>query len=79
MAHRPVQPHAGSDRQPSRQPSRSRRAATSSRICSTQLNKGGKKGKKGSANVAKKNNKKAKSPQYRIAVVKTEFDYELPV
>jgi Endonuclease/Exonuclease/phosphatase family len=43
-----------------------------------QLNKGGKKGKKGSASVAKKN-KKGKSPTYRIAVVKTEFDYELPV
>jgi hypothetical protein len=39
-----------------------------------QLNKGG---KKGSASAAKK--KKAKSPKYRIAVVKTEFDYELPV
>jgi Endonuclease/Exonuclease/phosphatase family len=42
----------------------------------TQLNKGGKKGKKGSAGVAKK---KGKGLQYKIAVVKTEFDYELPV
>jgi endonuclease/exonuclease/phosphatase family protein len=40
------------------------------------LNKGGKKGKKGAA-AAKK---KKKAPlQYRIAVVKTEFDFELPV
>ena len=42
----------------------------------TQLNKSGKKGKKGSASAAKK---KGKPLQYRIAVVKTEFDYELPV
>ena len=41
----------------------------------TQLNNGGKKGKKGSADAAKK----GKGPQYKIAVVKTEFDYELPV
>src|ERR1700754_1624618 len=40
------------------------------------LNKGGKKGKKGSA-AAKK--KKKPPLQYRIAVVKTEFDFELPV
>ncbi len=40
----------------------------------TQLNKKG-KGKKGSASAAKK---KGKSLQYRIAVVKPEFDYELP-
>jgi hypothetical protein len=39
------------------------------------LNKGGKKGKKGAAAAKKK-----KPPlQYRIAVVKTEFDFELPV
>jgi endonuclease/exonuclease/phosphatase family metal-dependent hydrolase len=42
----------------------------------TQLNKSGKKGKKGSASAAKK---KSKPLQYKIAVVKTEFDYELPV
>jgi hypothetical protein len=41
------------------------------------LNKGSKKGKKGTASAAKK--KKGKSPKYRIAVLKTEFDYELPV
>jgi endonuclease/exonuclease/phosphatase family metal-dependent hydrolase len=41
----------------------------------TQLNKGGKKGKKGAAS-AKKN---APPLRYRIAVVKTEFDAELPV
>lgn len=41
----------------------------------TQLNKGG-KGKKGSASAAKK---KSKSVQYRVAVVKPEFDFELPV
>jgi hypothetical protein len=40
----------------------------------TQLNKGGKKGKKGAANA-----KKAPPLRYRIAVVKNEFDYELPV
>jgi endonuclease/exonuclease/phosphatase family metal-dependent hydrolase len=48
----------------------------------TQLNKKGgkgkkgKKGKKGSASAAKK---KSNSLRYKIAVVKTEFDYELPV
>jgi hypothetical protein len=42
----------------------------------TQLNKSNKKGKKGSASTAKK---KSKPLQYKIAVVKTEFDYELPV
>jgi endonuclease/exonuclease/phosphatase family metal-dependent hydrolase len=42
----------------------------------TQLNKSSKKGKKGSAGAAKK---KASSTQYRIAVVKPEFDFELPV
>lgn len=42
----------------------------------TQLNKSGKKGKKGSASSAKK---KGKALQYRIAVVKPEFDFELPV
>jgi len=42
----------------------------------TQLNKGGKKGKKGAANAKKK---KAPPLRYRIAVVKTEFDFELPV
>lgn len=41
----------------------------------TQLNKGGKKGKKGAAN----SKKKAPPVRYRIAVVKNEFDYELPV
>ena len=41
----------------------------------TQLNKGGKKGKKGSASAAKKKS----SISYRIAVVKPEFDFELPV
>jgi Endonuclease/Exonuclease/phosphatase family. len=41
-----------------------------------QLNKGGKKGKKGSASAAKK---KGGSATYRIAVQKTEFDFELPV
>jgi hypothetical protein len=42
-----------------------------------QLNKpSGKKGKKGSASAAKK---KGSSATYRIAVVKTEFDFELPV
>ena len=41
-----------------------------------QLNKGGKKGKKGSASAAKKKNQPL---QDRVAVVKTEFDYELPV
>ena len=41
----------------------------------TQLNKGGKKGKKGAA-AAKK---KKKPLRYKIAVVKTEFDFELPV
>jgi endonuclease/exonuclease/phosphatase family protein len=41
----------------------------------TQLNQKGGKGKKGSAGAAKKGG----SAQYRIAVVKTEFDYELPV
>jgi hypothetical protein len=41
----------------------------------TQLNKSGKKGKKGSAAAAKKGS----STQYRIAVVKPEFDFELPV
>jgi Endonuclease/Exonuclease/phosphatase family len=41
-----------------------------------QLNQSGKKGKKGSASAAKK---KGKALQYKIAVVKTEFDYELPV
>ena len=41
----------------------------------TQLNAKS-KGKKGSASAAKE---KSKSLQYRIAVVKTEFDYELPV
>ncbi len=40
----------------------------------TQLNK--KSGKKGSASAAKK---QSKPLQYKIAVVKTEFDYELPV
>jgi hypothetical protein len=40
------------------------------------LNKGGKKGKKGAASAKKK---KAPPIRYRIAVVKTEFDYELPV
>jgi Endonuclease/Exonuclease/phosphatase family len=39
------------------------------------LNKSGKKGKKGAASA-----KKAKTPlRYRIAVVKNEFDFELPV
>jgi endonuclease/exonuclease/phosphatase family metal-dependent hydrolase len=42
----------------------------------TQLNKGSKKGKKGSASAAKK---KKSSISYRIAVVKPEFDFELPV
>ena len=42
----------------------------------SKLNKGGKKGKKGAA-AAKK--KKKPPLQYRIAVVKTEFDFELPV
>jgi hypothetical protein len=42
----------------------------------TKLNaKSGKKGKKGSASAAKKSS----SLQYRIAVVKPEFDFELPV
>jgi hypothetical protein len=41
----------------------------------TQLNKGS-KGKKGSAAAAKK---KSKAPQYKIAIVKPEFDFELPV
>ena len=41
----------------------------------TQLNKGGKKGKKGSASSAKKGG----TLRYRIAVQKTEFDFELPV
>ena len=41
----------------------------------TQLNKSGKKGKKGSASTAKKKS----SISYRIAVVKPEFDFELPV
>ena len=41
----------------------------------TQLNKGS-KGKKGSAAAAKK---KSKPLQYKIAVVKPEFDYELPI
>jgi hypothetical protein len=40
-----------------------------------QLNKGGKKGKKGAVSAKKK----APSLRYRIAVVKTEFDFELPV
>ncbi len=45
----------------------------------TQLNKGnGKKGKKGSASAAKKK-KKSGALKYRIAVQKTEFDFELPV
>jgi endonuclease/exonuclease/phosphatase family metal-dependent hydrolase len=38
------------------------------------LNKGGKKGKKGAAAAKKK-----KALRYRIAVVKTEFDFELPI
>jgi hypothetical protein len=43
----------------------------------TQLNKkSGQKGKKGSASAAKK---KSSSARYRIAVVKNEFDFELPV
>ena len=42
----------------------------------TQLNSKNGKGKKGSASAAKK---KSKSLRYRIAVVKTEFDYELPI
>lgn len=42
----------------------------------TQLNKTSGKGKKGSASAAKK---KSSSLQYRIAVVKPEFDFELPV
>jgi endonuclease/exonuclease/phosphatase family metal-dependent hydrolase len=41
----------------------------------TQLNKG-KKGKKGSASAAKK---KSSTLRYKIAVVKPEFDFELPV
>jgi endonuclease/exonuclease/phosphatase family metal-dependent hydrolase len=41
-----------------------------------QLNKGGKKGKKGAASAKKK---KAPPLRYRIAVQKTEFDFELPV
>ena len=41
-----------------------------------QLNKGGKKGKKGAASAKKK---KAPPLRYRIAVVKNEFDFELPV
>jgi hypothetical protein len=41
----------------------------------TQLNKGGNKGKKGAASAKKK----APPVRYRIAVVKTEFDFELPV
>jgi hypothetical protein len=41
----------------------------------TQLNKGGKKGKKAAASAKKK----APPLRYRIAVVKTEFDFELPV
>ena len=41
-----------------------------------QLNKGGKKGKKSAATAKKK---KAPPLRYRIAVVKTEFDQELPV
>lgn len=43
----------------------------------TQLNKGS-KGKKGSAAAAKKK-KKSKALQYKIAIVKPEFDFELPV
>ncbi len=39
------------------------------------LNKGGKKGKKGAASAKKK----APPVRYRIGVVKTEFDFELPV
>ena len=42
----------------------------------TQLNKGSKKGMKGSAAAAKK---KSKPLQYKIAIVKPEFDFELPV
>jgi endonuclease/exonuclease/phosphatase family metal-dependent hydrolase len=42
----------------------------------TQLNKGGKKGKKGTASAAKK---KSSTLRYKIAVVKPEFDFELPV
>jgi endonuclease/exonuclease/phosphatase family metal-dependent hydrolase len=42
----------------------------------TQLNKGGKKGKKGSASAAKK---KGSTLRYHVAVVKPEFDFELPV
>jgi endonuclease/exonuclease/phosphatase family metal-dependent hydrolase len=42
----------------------------------TQLNKKSGKGKKGSASAAKK---KSKPPQYKIAFVKPEFDFELPV
>lgn len=41
-----------------------------------QLNKGGKKGKKGAASAKKK---KAPAVRYRIAVVKNEFDFEMPV
>jgi endonuclease/exonuclease/phosphatase family metal-dependent hydrolase len=43
----------------------------------TQLNK--KSGKKSSASASKKKAKKKSSTQYRIAVVKPEFDFELPV
>jgi endonuclease/exonuclease/phosphatase family metal-dependent hydrolase len=44
----------------------------------TQLNKGSKKGKKGSASAAKKGKKKG-GVRYVLAVVKPEFDFELPV
>jgi endonuclease/exonuclease/phosphatase family metal-dependent hydrolase len=44
-----------------------------------QLNKGKKKGKKGSAAATKKGKKKKGGVQYVLAVVKTEFDAELPV
>jgi Endonuclease/Exonuclease/phosphatase family len=43
-----------------------------------QLNKGGKK-KKGKKGVASAKKKKKKPLRYRVAVVKTEFDFELPV
>jgi Endonuclease/Exonuclease/phosphatase family len=42
----------------------------------SRLNKGGNKGKKGAASAKKK---KAPPVRYRIAVVKNEFDFELPV